>query len=116
MIPPRPYASLLDRVLAHVEPIPACGCWIWTGAALMNNRGMPRAVMTVRRRRRGSPVKKVSRVYVHRAVLADKLGVPLYRLNIVRHTCDVSLCVNPAHLVGGTRSQNNYDAYRRGRR
>jgi hypothetical protein len=27
----------------------------------------------------------------------------------VRHTCDVKLCVNPAHLLTGTRSQNIMD-------
>lgn len=116
MIPPRPYASLLERVQANSAPIPIAGCWIWLGQAIMNRRGMLYPVMMVRRRRRGSPVKRACKTLVHRAVAADKLGVPLYRLNTARHTCDVSLCVNPAHLIGGTRRQNNIDAFARGRR
>lgn len=34
---------------------------------------------------------------------------------VVRHTCDVRRCVNPKHLLLGTRSQNVQDAILRGR-
>lgn len=33
----------------------------------------------------------------------------------VLHTCDNPPCVNPAHLVGGTRSENNTDRHKKGR-
>lgn len=28
---------------------------------------------------------------------------------VVRHLCNVSLCVNPEHLTAGTKKQNEYD-------
>lgn len=34
--------------------------------------------------------------------------------DLVMHTCDNKTCVNPAHLMLGTNSQNVYDAYKRG--
>lgn len=33
---------------------------------------------------------------------------------LVRHTCDVKLCVNPRHLIPGTRRDNTNDALERG--
>lgn len=36
----------------------------------------------------------------------DMVGV------VVRHTCDVRLCVQPSHLISGTQSQNLHDKKR----
>lgn len=33
----------------------------------------------------------------------------------IMHSCDNRLCVNPAHLAIGTRSENMKDAYNKGR-
>lgn len=35
---------------------------------------------------------------------------------VAMHICDVPLCINPEHLVIGSRSANNYDAYNKGRK
>ena len=35
--------------------------------------------------------------------------------NVVRHTCDVAICVEIDHLVQGTRSENAIEAFTRGR-
>lgn len=34
---------------------------------------------------------------------------------VIRHTCDNPSCVNPNHLVPGTRLENNHDTIERGR-
>jgi hypothetical protein len=55
--------------------------------------------------------------YHHRLVLATKLGVAIEALRgfDTRHTCDNPSCVNPAHLVLGTRQDNVQDMHDRGR-
>ena len=54
---------------------------------------------------------------LHRLVYAEKLGVPLAEIPgvVVRHTCDNPRCINPEHLIGGTRADNNRDRAERGR-
>lgn len=54
---------------------------------------------------------------LHRKVYAQKLGVPLASIRgvTVRHTCDNTRCINPEHLLLGTRADNNRDRAERGR-
>lgn len=56
-------------------------------------------------------------VGLHRLVFAQKCGTTLAGLGdmVVRHTCDNTRCINPDHLVGGTRGDNNRDRAERGR-
>lgn len=56
---------------------------------------------------------RCSTIGAHRASYFLAHGVLPERL--VRHTCDVRLCVNPAHLVVGTHQDNSDDMVRRGR-
>lgn len=49
--------------------------------------------------------------YVHRAVLANKLGISIKDMGyaVARHTCDNARCINPDHLVIGTYRDNLQD-------
>lgn len=49
---------------------------------------------------------------LHRAVFFDNNG---YWPPVVRHTCDNPRCINPEHLIAGTKADNNRDRTERGR-
>jgi hypothetical protein len=53
----------------------------------------------------------------HRVAYARAHGVPVRSLigTVIRHTCDNPPCINPAHLVAGTASDNMRDMVDRGR-
>lgn len=54
----------------------------------------------------------------HRLAYANHIGVHVDDLPstlIVRHTCDVPACINPAHLVAGTQADNMRDKVDRNR-
>lgn len=55
--------------------------------------------------------------YMHRVVYAGKAGLSIYDIKdvIVRHTCDNPRCINPDHLIPGTRADNVKDMIDRGR-
>ena len=53
----------------------------------------------------------------HRWVYAEHHGLCMFEIEgeVVRHSCDTRLCVNPQHLVLGTQSQNMHDKKRPGK-
>lgn len=53
----------------------------------------------------------------HRLVYCEYNGVTLNDIagKVVRHTCDNPRCINPAHLVIGTKADNNKDRAERNR-
>ena len=53
--------------------------------------------------------------YLHRLVLQQKLGRLLVQGEVTRHTCHRPACINPEHLLVGTKSDNSQDMVRANR-
>lgn len=75
-------------------------CWLWAGCTEASGYG--------RARFQG----KTRRVHVIAYTLAHG---PVPAGAVVRHTCDNRACMNPAHLIIGTQSDNVQDMLARGR-
>lgn len=104
---PFKYRTPIERLAAN-SICTENNCWNWISKKRVNNSGMYYGVLNIRRKfgkRRGT----VKTVRAHRYSLSVSTGIPLYRINIVRHKCNNSLCVNPDHLIGGTQRQNMRD-------
>lgn len=82
------------------------GCWIWQSTTL---RGYGEIALS----RKGAA--RQTRVLAHRMAWELAHGRPVPAGMVVRHICDVSLCVNPAHLLLGTPRDNIADQIQRGR-
>ena len=117
---PFKYASLGDRIIANSEMSDTLSyrgtpCWIWTGKTGRNKSGMLYGKMTFRYQR-GPRKGKVYNMAAHRAsIKAFKHGKRITPRTVVMHLCNNSLCVNPAHLMGGTQSRNVKQCVRDGR-
>ena len=92
---------LLERLMERTIPVPWSGCWLWTGGLYARDYGM--AFLPG-----GKPIM------AHRAMMIAQ-GHDLKPGDVVRHHCDVPMCVNPDHLVVGTQTQNLGDMVQRGR-
>lgn len=78
------------------------GCWEWTGA--QDNHGYGQ----ISNGKNKSPKK------AHRVSWRIHFGEIPHGLDVC-HACDNSLCVNPKHLMLGTRMANMVDASKKGR-
>lgn len=83
------------------------GCLVWTGA--VNTDGYPRAS------RRDSHGIMCANVKLHRHIVEHTLGITLTPEQIICHSCDNPLCINPTHLSVGSPSSNMQDRRDRGR-
>lgn len=79
------------------------GCWTWLRSK--DQAGYGRVA-----------IKRISKspLRAHRVALALS-GVTVPEAAVVRHTCDNPSCVNPRHLLLGTRADNAADMVERGR-
>lgn len=92
--------TLRERFEERVELIPFTTCHIWTGAT--NGYGYGE----IRRNGRKNKAHRIS-YELYKGPIPDGL--------IIRHTCDNPPCVNPDHLLTGTKSDNMQDSIARGR-
>lgn len=88
-----------ERITNKINKEIDSGCWLWRGGT--GARGRPFASFD------GKPY------YVH-IRLYEMLVGPVLQGLILRHTCDNILCVNPEHLIPGTRKDNMHDLFNRG--
>lgn len=92
----RKYPTLLDRLLAHSIACPLTGCWIWT--AHCSPKGYGRITI----RKDGKPYG----AWAHRVAYETFLGVKIARGMTLDHICNITGCINPAHLVEKTTAEN----------
>lgn len=93
------FKSDAERILRYT--VTDKGCWEWTGATKLGGYGHI------------APYK--GSTSAHRAsYMFHKGEIPAGML--VLHDCDNRLCINPEHLRLGDHTDNQNDAYRRGRR
>lgn len=101
----RKYPTLEARLLAHCVTDPDTDCWIWTAYCDSKN-GYPRITLYMDGGPRG--------LWAHRVAYETLLGIKIARGMTLEHTCRVSSCINPAHLIEVTRAENTrlMQAYR----
>lgn len=93
--------NTVDSIWARVDQSAGPdGCWPWMGYRKPDDYG------AVNFGGREWPV--------HRLIYALVHGDPAPEL-VIRHTCDVPYCANPAHLLSGTPAENMYERRDRGR-
>lgn len=96
--------SLHQRFDQNYTMEPNSGCWLWLGSYWVNKTGYIHATVWG-----NGKIQKAARVAYERFV------GPLKKGDILCHKCNVSLCVNPAHLYAGTYRSNHEDAVAAGR-
>lgn len=83
-------------------PEPNSGCWIWIGATWGGGKKYGSIHYQAK-----TYSAHVFSYLIHKGKIPNGL--------IVRHTCDVTFCVNPEHLILGTHQDNADDRQARGR-
>lgn len=116
---PFKYPSMADRLIANSiisddSAYDGTPCWIWIGKVSTNRSGMKYGVLTVCWKH-GPRKGKVRTVFAHREAVKAFCNRKLPAKHVARHLCNNTLCINGAHLRGGTQRQNIRQAVREGR-
>ena len=80
-------------------------CWPWLGFKRTDPRGNERGIFSV----------EGKKLYAHRVVWECYNGRPLEHKEVIRHTCDNTICCNPHHLLVGVQKDNVRDMLERER-
>lgn len=102
-----PKKTLEQRIQEKIIIDPDTGCFNWIGA----KSGGPAGTTA---HKYGYIRVNGKAVRAHRLMYEMKNG-PIPEDSLLRHTCDNTLCVNPAHLIPGTQFDNMRDMTLRGR-
>jgi hypothetical protein len=100
----KPERSLDDRLRETGWVVTDTGCWEWKGHRNDQGYGLFTA-------------KKYGyfAARAHRVVFEHMRGEEIPQDLVLRHRCDNPPCVNPAHLIPGTKADNTADMMERGR-
>lgn len=96
--------TALERILDRLVGVTARGCWLWQGQVSKDGYGFIEVRLGLTKRR----------YKVYRLLYEYYRGKPPFG-QVLRHTCDVRRCINPDHLVPGSKKQNTADMVRAGR-
>lgn len=94
--------SAVDRFWSKVLKGPELGdCWLWTGAVADDGYGR----FFLRLDGRDTSVRP------HRYAFELAAGAPLKDGDVLRHICNIPICVrpDPEHLISGTQRENMLD-------
>lgn len=117
---PRKYESMQERIIANsvhsaVNAYADTYCWEWIGKVKRNRVGTLYPVVSVRYPKSHPKAGKVHAKLAHRASIEAFHGIRMPKSRVAKHLCNNTLCVNPAHLQGGTQKSNVRQAVREGR-
>lgn len=88
------------RFLKYAHPEPNTGCWLWSGGYSGNGR----------------PVFSFKSISRHASIFAyENFKEKIVKGNDVRHLCHNPACVNPDHLLQGSRKDNMKDCIKANR-
>jgi hypothetical protein len=94
-----------ESFFRRTSPEPNTGCWLWLGGGSRRYGQISVSDPSAGARRR--PTAHRVSWELHRGPVPDGL--------YVCHKCDVTFCVNPAHLFVGTQTDNMRDCANKGR-